>query len=92
MTPPPSYDQQLRNIGQSLEAQRINVFELKYQSKRYLVKGDPQQEVSLLAALRQWQKRLRREGMNSSLTYALQDIEQLKRKGEKPALPARSSS
>ncbi len=82
MTFIPSYDQQLRNIGQSLEAQRINVFELKYQSKRYLVKGDPEQEVSLLAALRQWQKRMRREGMNSSLTYAFQDIEQLERQGK----------
>ena len=77
MTPSPSYDQHLRNIGQSLEAQRINVFELKYQDKRYLVKGDPEQEMSLLATLRQWQKRWRREGMNSSLSYAFQDIEQL---------------
>ncbi len=82
MTPTASYDQQLRNIGQSLEAQRINVFELKHQAKRFLIKGDPEQEVSLLATLRQWQKRLRHEGMNSSLSYELQDIEQLERQGK----------
>lgn len=82
MTPNPTYDQQLRSIGQSLEAQRINVFELKYQDKCYLVKGDPEQELSLLATLRQWQKRLRHEGLNSSLSYALQDIEQLERQGK----------
>lgn len=82
MTQSLSYDQQLRNIGQSLEAQRINIFELKYQDKHYVVKGDPEQEASLLATLRQWQKRLRHEGMNSSLSYALQDIEQLERQGK----------
>ena len=86
MTPSESYDQHLRNIGQSLEAQRINVFELKCQDKRYVVKGDPEQEISLLAALRQWQKRLRRDGVNSSLSYALQDIEQLERQGRSQRL------
>jgi hypothetical protein len=86
MTHNPSYDQHLRNIGQSLEAQRINDFELKYQGKRYLVKGDPEQEMSLLATLRQWQKRLRREGLTSSLSYALQDIEQLERQGRSQRL------
>ncbi len=83
MTHTPSYDQQLRNIGQSLESQRINAFELKYQDKCYVVKGDPEQEVSLLATLRQWQKRLRREGMISSLSYAPQDLEQLEGQGRK---------
>jgi hypothetical protein len=82
MTRSPSYDQQLRNIGQSLEAQRISVFELKYQDNHYLVKGDPEQEPSLLATLRQWQKRFRHEGMNSSLSYAPHDIEQLERQGK----------
>ncbi len=82
MTRTPTYDQQLRNIGQSLEAQRINIFELKYRDHRYLVKGDPEREDSLLATLRQWQKRWRHEGMNSSLSYALQDIDQLECQGK----------
>ena len=76
-----SYDRHLRNIGQSLEAQRINVFELKYESERYWVKGEPDKESSLLTTLRQWQKRWRRQGVNSSLCYALADIEHLERQG-----------
>lgn len=86
MTPRQSYDRPLRNIGQSLEAQRINVFELKCEDKRYVVTGNPEQEISLLAALREWQKRLRREAVNSSLSYALQDIEQLERQGKSQRL------
>jgi hypothetical protein len=72
-----SYHRDLRNIGQSLEAQRINVFELRCEDGRFLVKGDPEKETSLLDTLRQWQKRWRREGLNSSLSYGPWDIEQL---------------
>jgi hypothetical protein len=77
-----SYDCHLRNIGQSLEAQRINVFELRYENERYWVKGEPDKEISLLSTLRQWQKRWRREGLNNSLSYAPGDIEQLERQGK----------
>ena len=76
-----SYDQQLRAIGQSLEAQRINGFELKRRGDQYVVNGKPEKETSLLAVLREWQKRLRSEGLISSLTYAGQDIESLERQG-----------
>jgi len=48
-----SYDQQLRAIGQSLEAQRITVFELRRRGDQYLVKGQPEKETSLLAVLRE---------------------------------------
>jgi hypothetical protein len=75
------YDQQLRAIGQSLEAQRINVFELKHRGDQYLVRGQPEKETSLLAVLREWQKKLRSQGLNSSLSYASQDIESLERQG-----------
>ena len=77
-----SYDRHLRNIGQSLEAQRINIFELRYEDERYWAKGDPDKEISLLTALRRWQKRWRREGLSSSLSYTLPDIEQLERQGK----------
>jgi hypothetical protein len=77
-----SYHRYLRNIGQSLEAQRINVFELRCEDGRFLVKGDPEKEISLLATLRQWQKRWRREGLNGSLSYAPADIEQLERQAK----------
>jgi hypothetical protein len=77
-----SYDVHLRNIGQSLEAQRINIFELRYEDERYWAKGDPDKEVSLLSALRQWLKRWRRQGLSNSLCYTLKDIEQLERQGK----------
>ncbi len=76
-----SYPQQLRSIGQSLEAQRINVFELACRGERFVVKGEPEKETSMLAALRQWQQRRRSEGLNASLTYTRQDLEQLDRQG-----------
>lgn len=76
-----SYDQQLRNIGQSLEAQRIIIFELSHRGERFIVKGEPEKETSLLATLRNWQKRRRSEGLSISLSFSDQDIEELDRQG-----------
>ncbi len=76
-----SYPQQLRSIGQSLEAQRIQIFELTWQDDQFVVKGEPEKEASMLAALRQWQQRRRRSGLNASLTFTSQDIDQLDRQG-----------
>lgn len=76
-----SYDRQLRSIGQSLEAQRISVFELTRQGESYIVQGEPEKETSLLAALRSWQKRLRSDGVSTSLVYKEQDIAELDRQG-----------
>lgn len=81
MTGRKSYDRQLRTIGQSLEAQRINVFELASQGDSYVVKGEPDKERSLLATLRNWQRRLRSEGLHSSLTFTPYDIDELDRQG-----------
>lgn len=82
MKPSHSYDRQLRNIGQSLEAQRINVFELRSEDERFRVRGDPEKETSLLSTLREWQKRWRRQGLTTSLCYAAAEIEQLERQGK----------
>lgn len=76
-----SYHLQLRTIGQSLEAQRIHIFELTCRSERIVVKGEPEKETSLLAALRTWQRQRRSAGLNSSLTFTSQDIDQLERQG-----------
>ena len=76
-----SYDRQLRSIGQSLEAQRIQVFELSRQGENYLVRGEPEKETSLMATLRSWQKRLRHEGLTTALTYTVQDIDELDLQG-----------
>lgn len=76
-----SYDHQLRTIGQSLEAQRIRIFRLQIQGEGFIVTGEPDEENSLLAKLRNWQKRNRSEGLSNSLTFTSQDIEQLDRQG-----------
>jgi len=77
-----SYPQQLRSIGQSLEAQRIQIFELTCHDDHFVVKGEPEKEASMLAALRHWQQRRRRsDGLNASLTFTSQDIDQLERQG-----------
>lgn len=76
-----SYDHQLRTIGQSLEAQRIRIFKLQLRDERFIVTGEPDEERSLLAKLRNWQKRNRSEGLSNSLTFTAQDIEQLDRQG-----------
>ena len=76
-----AYDRQLRAIGQSLEAQRIRIFELRQQGDRFVVKGEPEAEESLLAKLRSWQKRNRADSVTGSLTFTPQDLEQLDRQG-----------
>ena len=77
-----SYPQQLRSIGQSLEAQRIQIFELTCHDDQFVVKGEAEKEASMLAALRHWQQRRRRsDGLNASLTFTSQDIDQLERQG-----------
>ena len=76
-----SYGQQLRSLGQYLEAQRINIFELTCRGERFVVKGEPEKETSLLAALRQWQQRRRSDGLNASLTFTRNDLDELERQG-----------
>jgi hypothetical protein len=76
-----SYDHQLRAIGQSLEAQRIRIFELSCQGDSFVVRGEPEEEMSLLAKLVHWQKRNRSIGLNGSLTFTPQNIDELDRQG-----------
>lgn len=76
-----TYDRELRNIGQSLEAQRINVFELTRRGNSYIVQGEPDKETSLLAALRSWRKRLGNGRLPTSLVYRDDDIDALDRQG-----------
>ncbi len=76
-----SYERQLRTIGQSLEAQRIRIFKLRLVGERFVVIGEPDEETSLLAKLRNWQKRNRSAGLNESLGYTVQDLDDLDRQG-----------
>ncbi len=77
----PSYDRQLRSIGQSLEAQRIAVFELMWQDDHYTVRGEPERESSLLATLRSWQQQRRSAGLKTALRFTMEDLDELDRQG-----------
>jgi hypothetical protein len=76
----PPYDQQLRAIGQSLEAKRIQVFELKKNGSSYIVRGQPEAGLSLIARLRDWRGKQKSAAM-TPMTYSLADIERLERLG-----------
>ena len=81
MTDRKPYDHQLRAVGQFLEAQRIRIFQLHQQGDHFVVKGEPEEENSLLAKLLNWQRRNRAAGVSGPLTFTPQDIEQLDRQG-----------
>jgi len=53
------YDEDLRAIGQVLEARDISVFELKRLADNYVIQGTPEQTSSLRSKVRQWLRRLR---------------------------------
>ncbi len=53
------YDEDLRAIGQVLEARDISVFELKRLADNYVIQGLPEQTGSLGSKVRQWLRRLR---------------------------------
>ncbi len=48
------YDEDLRAIGQALEARDISVFELKRLADNYVIQGTPEQTGSLRSKVRQW--------------------------------------
>ncbi|HZD39492.1 MAG TPA: hypothetical protein VE131_02145 [Terriglobales bacterium] len=74
-----SYDQHLRVIGQSLEAKRISVFELKSQEDQYIVRGEPEKDDSLMGRLRAWQERLRAGSPSPVMHFTVREIERLNR-------------
>ena len=74
------YDHHLRVIGQALEEQAINVFELKCQTGRYVINGTPDKPASLSAALKRWRTMGFKRGPRT-LTYGAQDLDQLERLG-----------
>lgn len=81
MTAGKSYDQDLRAIGQALEARGVSVFELKRHGGHYVVRGTPEKDASLFSVLRNWRKLVgHREP--STVSYTLLDIERLDRQGK----------
>jgi len=60
MSAKPQYDQDLRAIGQALEAEGITIFELKREPGKYVVSGTPEKPSSLMDVLRQLKSNGRR--------------------------------
>ena len=75
------YDEDLRAIGQALEARDISVFELKRLADNYVIQGTPEQTGSLRSKVRQWLRRLRSGSTAEVLALGLADVEQLSQAG-----------
>jgi hypothetical protein len=73
------YDEELRAIGQALEARDINVFVLKQLAENYVIEGMPDQSGS---KVRQWLQRLRSGSSAKLLTLARADVERLSQTGK----------
>lgn len=74
-----AYDQQLRVIGQALEARGIDVFDLKSEGDRYVIKGGARKVPSLMARIRDWRERMHGQPLVASNSYSRFDIERLER-------------
>jgi hypothetical protein len=84
------YHQHLRAIGQSIERNRITVFELKTESEQYVVRGFPEKNANLVARFRDWWNRLQAESHQTPMTYGTGEIERLEIEGRsKRAKPGR---
>ncbi len=81
MAPTRHYDEDLRAIGQALEARDISVFELKHLADWYVIQGTPEQTGSLSSKNTAWLRRLRSGSTAESLTLTLADVEQLSHAG-----------
>ncbi len=75
------YDEDLRAIGQVLEARDISVFELKRLADNYVIQGLPEQTGSLGSKVRQWLRRLRSGSSAELLALGLADVEKLSQAG-----------
>ena len=75
------YDEDLRAIGQALEARDIRVFELQHLTEQYVVQGMSEQTGLLRSKVRQWLGQLRGDSNAESLTLGLADVEKLSQAG-----------
>ncbi len=74
-----AYDQHLRVIGQALEARGIEVFDLKSDGDRYVIKGEARKIPTLMARIRDWRERMHGQPVATSNSYSRFDIERLER-------------
>ena len=75
------YDQHFRAIGQSIEIKRISVFELKSEAGRYVVRGVPENDATLLSRFRQWRNRMHGASHGTPISYGTGEIERLEMEG-----------
>jgi hypothetical protein len=73
------YDEELRTVGQALEARDINVFVLKQLAENYVIEVMPDDTGS---KVRQWLQRLRSGSRAQLLTLARADVERLSQTGK----------
>jgi hypothetical protein len=78
----PSYDKDLRAIGQALEMRGITTFELKSQLGHYVVHGAGEKPASVMASVRRWLQGGEKEDSSSSISYTAQDIERIDQEGK----------
>jgi hypothetical protein len=81
MTGTRHYDEELRAIGQALEASGISVFELKRVKALYVIEGVPDQANSLHSQVRQWLRRFHRRSTNAPMILGAIEVEQLSQAG-----------
>lgn len=79
MTSKPQYDQELRAIGQALEAAGITVFEMKSEPGKYVISGAPEKPNSILGLLRH----LKKKDESRTLSFAPQDVLRLQWQGQR---------
>ncbi len=75
------YEQTLRAIGQALEAQHFNAFNLKRYDDKYFIRGEQKKINALQVLLQKWQGRYRKDKGPCQLSYTHQDIARLEREG-----------
>jgi hypothetical protein len=78
----PSYDKDLRAIGQALEMRGITTFEVKSQLGHYVVHGAGEKPASVMASVRRWLQGGEKEDSSSSISYTAQDIERIDQEGK----------
>ena len=74
------YGEDLRSIGQALEARDIIDFELKRLADLYVIQGIPEQG-SLRSKVRQWLSGLRSGSTTDPISFGPVDVEQLSQAG-----------
>jgi hypothetical protein len=75
------YDEDLRSVGQALEARNIIDFELKLLADSYVIDGMVEEESSRRSKVRQWLRRLRGRSTHGPIIFQLAKVEQLSRAG-----------